>query len=91
MRPWPLGAVVLPAAGGMLALMLAAMLTAMLTTVQRCIVCTLGFARDFPSPLPLPALGRSAWVFQKPEIPKHRDCPLMGSSATPRKQPLTPG
>lgn len=81
MRPWPVGAVVLPAAGGMLALMLAAMLA----TVQRCVVCTLGFPRGFQSQPTLPFLGSSAWVFKNPEIPKHGVCPLMGSSATPRK------
>lgn len=84
MRPWPLGAVVLPAAGGMLALML----TATLTTVQRGIVC---FPRGFPSQPALPVLGSSAWVFQNPEIPKHRDHPLMGSSATLCKHLLAPG
>lgn len=83
MSLWPVGAVVLPAAAGMLALML----TAMLTAVQRCIVCTLGF----PSQPALPLLGSSACVFQNPEIPKHSDCPLMGSSATPCKHPLASG
>lgn len=87
MRLCPVGAVVLPAGGGMLALML----TAMLATVQQRIVCMLGFPRGFPSQPTLPFLGSSAWVFQNPEIPKHRVCPLMGSSATPCKPPLAPG
>lgn len=74
MSPWPVGAVVLPAAGGMLAVMLAVVFTA----VQRRIVCTLGF----PSQPALPSLGSSACVFQNPGIPNQRVCPLMGSSAT---------
>lgn len=77
MRLWPVGAVVLPAAGGMLV----PMLTVMLTTVQRCAVCTLGFPRRFPSQPSLPFLGSTAWVFQNPEIPKHRDHLLSPSQA----------